>query len=421
MSNNRYEENVKAYTSQLRNLFAAPPGIKIEAARGGPGQVDAEILAQRADKLADLSVTLAEANRAYLEADSQEIRQAAEVKLLLQANAEFEVALALVESAEAELRGRKGASTRAVEAVTAINSLADYLEQPLDAGLAPYLEETRARSTPSANFEEACKALQNQVQRSLRNISRAASKTSSLALDKLFELDPGMLKRALGPVSKELGELMDKIASGINEKVKALLRSAFRLMLQAYDWVLNLLGKETEAEARKKVQEWIEELRSSHEKEDDVPDLADQLVSTLFAIEATQKDLAEWLKGTKADAQKLDEITQSVLTLADSFHAKVAWVEKFVKLLGAVPESITTLVAAITLINPGIAGTIAGLLPAIEVVRGGITMGLLGYTLYSGYDHVDSGRVTFFGRFGVNIPDRVTGVRELLETALKAA
>jgi hypothetical protein len=421
MSTNSYDENVKAYTNQLRNLFATPEGVEIQAARGGPGQIDAEILAQRADKLADLSATLGEANSGYLEVDSQDIRQAAEVKLLLQASAEFEVALALVDSAEAELRDRKGASTRAVEAVTAINNLADYLDKPLDAGLAPYLEETTARASASTSLEEARKALQDQARRSLRNISRAASQTSSLALDKLFELDAGMLKKALGPVSKELGDLMDKIASGINEKVKALLRSAFRLMLQAYDWVLNLIGKDAEAEARKKVQEWIEELRSSHEKEGDVPDLADQLVSTLFATQKTQDELVEWLKGATANAQKLDEVTQGVLNLADSFHAKVAWVQKFVKLLGAVPESITTLVAAVTLINPGIAGTIAGLLPTIEVVRGGVTMGLLGYTLFTGYDHVDSGRVTFYGRFGVNIPDRVTGVRELLETALKAA
>ncbi len=421
MSNTSYNDLTSSYTSQLRNMFAAPAGLDAQAARGDAGKVDSETLAQRANELADLSTSFGEANSGFLESDSQDLRQAAEVKLLLQASAEFEVALALVDSAEAELRGRKTAPARAADAAAALGTLADFLEKPIDAGLAPYMEEITARAAASGSKEEASKALQDQVRRSLRNISRAASQTGSLALDSLFELDAGMLKKALGPVSKELSELMESIAGGINEKIKGLLRSAFRLMLQAYDWVLNLIGKEAEQEARKKVQEWIEELRSSHEKKDDVPDLADQLVSTLFVTQKTLDELGEWLPATTASIEKLDEATNGVLSLADSFHAKTAWVQKFVKLLGSVPESIGTLAAALTIFNPGIAASIAGLLPAVEVVRGGVTMGLLGYTLYTGYDHVDSGRVTFFGRFGVNIPDRVTGVRELLQTTLQAA
>jgi hypothetical protein len=421
MSNTSYNDLTSSYTSQLRNMFAAPAGLDAQAARGDAGQVDSETLAQRAGELADLSASFGEANSGFLDSDSQDLRQAAEVKLLLQASAEFEVALALVDSAEAELRGRKTAPARAADTAASLGTLADFLENPIDAGLAPYLEEITARAAASGSKEEASKALQDQVRRSLRNISRAASQTGSLALDSLFELDAGMLKKAVGPVSKELSELMESIAGGINEKIKALLRSAFRLMLQAYDWVLNLIGKDAEQEARKKVQEWIEELRSSHEKKDDVPDLADQLVSTLFVTQKTLDELGEWLPATTASIEKLDEATNGVLSLADSFHAKTAWVQKFVKLLGSVPESIGTLAAALTIFNPGIAASIAGLLPAVEVVRGGVTMGLLGYTLYTGYDHVDSGRVTFFGRFGVNIPDRVTGVRELVQTTLQAA
>ncbi|HWQ84679.1 MAG TPA: hypothetical protein VN363_08940, partial [Anaerolineales bacterium] len=58
-------------------------------------------------------------------------------------------------------------------------------------------------------------------------------------------------------------------------------------------------------------------------------------------------------------------------------------------------------------------------LPQAQAVIAGLVTALLGYLLYTGYDHVDSGRITFFNKFGVNIPDRVSGVHKTIETALK--
>ena len=58
------------------------------------------------------------------------------------------------------------------------------------------------------------------------------------------------------------------------------------------------------------------------------------------------------------------------------------------------------------------------LAPQLEIVLTAVTLGVLGYTLYTGYDHVDSGRVQFSQRFGVNIPDRVVGVRATVQKAL---
>jgi hypothetical protein len=49
--------------------------------------------------------------------------------------------------------------------------------------------------------------------------------------------------------------------------------------------------------------------------------------------------------------------------------------------------------------------------PPAQILVAGVTIGLLGYTVYTGYDHVDSGRLPF-------VPDRVEGVRETVQTAL---
>jgi hypothetical protein len=54
--------------------------------------------------------------------------------------------------------------------------------------------------------------------------------------------------------------------------------------------------------------------------------------------------------------------------------------------------------------------------PQIQMLVAAVTLNLLGYVLYTGYDHVDSGRITSFNRFGINIPNRVEGVRETVQT-----
>lgn len=59
-------------------------------------------------------------------------------------------------------------------------------------------------------------------------------------------------------------------------------------------------------------------------------------------------------------------------------------------------------------------------LPYMQMFIAAVVLGLLGYTLFSGYEYVDSGSVNYFNRFQVHIPDRVEGVSATVQKVLVA-
>ncbi len=63
--------------------------------------------------------------------------------------------------------------------------------------------------------------------------------------------------------------------------------------------------------------------------------------------------------------------------------------------------SIVTLVRVVPIVST----------PQGQVVVAAVLTGLVGYALYSGYCHVDTGRISFGERFGFDIPERTIGVR----------
>ena len=56
--------------------------------------------------------------------------------------------------------------------------------------------------------------------------------------------------------------------------------------------------------------------------------------------------------------------------------------------------------------------------PQGVVVVAAAMLGLVGYAVFAGYTHVDSGRIVFAKRFGFDIPERIAGVRKTVQEAL---
>jgi len=56
--------------------------------------------------------------------------------------------------------------------------------------------------------------------------------------------------------------------------------------------------------------------------------------------------------------------------------------------------------------------------PQGQLIIAAISLSVLGHIIYLGYDHVDFGRIKFYDRFGVNIPDCIEGIRETAQKAL---
>jgi hypothetical protein len=410
MPDNSYQETITAYTAQLRGLLAVPPGIAPdEAVRRGGAAVPSEVLAERAEQLMDISRQLGEMSAIYLEVDDVALREAAEMKLLAQSSAEVEVALALLQTASDEAQGQVRQVTRAGGSQRELEVLAKVLEAPLEEGMGPFVDVQalrRAAETTDMTLEEARQSLKDQVRRSLRAISRKAGKTSSLGLDTLFSLDSSLLKQGVSLASKEVGDLIEKVVKGFSELVKRLAASAVRLLLQAYDWVLALIGKDTETAARKKVHEWIEELRQSHTQSGDEEGLADKLVDMLYTTQKIQEDLGRQIDKKGNDVQTLTTTAATIMSLGSRYEAKASQMESFLR---AAQGANRVLLALSTQFPNAAAG-----LPVVAA----IVLALTGYTLFSGYDHVDTSSVSFFNRFQINIPDRVSGVSITVTKAL---
>jgi DNA-binding transcriptional regulator YdaS (Cro superfamily) len=408
MPDSTYQAALDEFNQQLRGFFVAPEGTKsVESAtRGGGAELPTEVLASRAEILVDASGRLGNLTVGYLDADESQLREAAEMKLLAQANAQAEVSLTLLQTAIDELQGRSTGVTRSSRTAgsqQAIEQLLGVLETPLEQGLQPFVEKRALRGAMETDPAAARQVLQDSVRRSLKNISRKASQVSSLGLDTLFSLDETLLKKGVALVSKDLADLIDKVVEGFNALLSRLTTAAMRLLLQAYDWVLALIGKDGEQAARQKVQEWIDQLRQSHVQAGDEDTLASQLVEQIYATKAINDLVAQWVSASQADAPAINLTADTVDGLSARFEAKINQVASFLK-VASVARSLPLPVDK---------------LPYIQLAVAAVVLGLLGYTLYSGYDYVDSGSVNFFNRFQVHIPDRVEGVSLTVQKALK--
>jgi hypothetical protein len=174
---------------------------------------------------------------------------------------------------------------------------------------AGYLEASESHMLGAAVIDPASarKGLQESVQRSLVNISGTASQVSSLGLETLFSLDDTLLIKGVGLVSQDLADLVDHVVKGFNALVSRLATVAMRLLLQAYDWVLALIGKDGEQAARQKVQEWVDQLRQGHLKAGDEKFLASQLVEQIYDTKAINDLVNQWLASSQADASVMTQ------------------------------------------------------------------------------------------------------------------
>jgi hypothetical protein len=323
--------------------------------------------------------------------------------MLSQAIAEIEIARTLFEVAKEEANEKKSGNvtrlSRTAGVHRSLEDLIEVLETPLDAGIQlPSGSTTRAAINRPSDPERAKTEFQDEVKSSLKSITKQTSKVGGHAMSSLLLMDAGVLVQGVSFVSKELGDWIDSVVAGATAVVKKLAGSALRILLQAYDWVLGLLGKDIEESCRKQVKEWIDELKKGGDGDDE--GLFDTLVNRIFTPDTIKEEVSGWLVTTRADTAALNQASDNVRELANKYRAKTDKIDKLLKGIAFAKKA--------PFINT----------PQGQLIIAAITLSVLGYTIYLGYDHVDSGRVNFYNRFGVNIPDRVEGIRETAQKAL---
>jgi hypothetical protein len=326
------------------------------------------------------------------------------VKLLAQATAELQVAQGLLEIAQEQGKKKTAPmvtrSARTASIQQSLDELATVLETPLEDGIQPLRAKmTRAAITRPSDPGQAKIGLQTEVDSSVRFITRQASKVGGETVRDLLLMDAATLVQGVSLISKDAGQILDKLVSGLGSTALQLAKSAVQLLLQAYDALLALLGKDIATQARQQIKQWLDQLKQEQSASGESTGLFGSLLNRVYGPDTIRAEVAEWLK-RDAEVGKINDAADKVQGLADRYRIKTEQVEKLLKAVAFARRL-------------PIVGT-----PQGQVIVAGVLLAALGYTLYTGYDHVDSSRVTFKKRFGFNIPDRVEGVRETVQKAM---
>lgn len=385
-----YTQAASAFTLAVRTLFAPVKGTEPlpPATRGAAPPAD--VIAERAERLVVAAEALEQATVPLLEAADPTVRTGAEYKLLTQAVVEAELARELF-TLSGEVKGggsTPAASTRAVGLAAPLDDLLRALEAPFEAPL----EAVRRAPGPLLPPEVARAQLRQHALEALDFIARRAVKVGNRCLQALLAVDAATLRRGAALLGEEAVALLDKVLEGLGGIARRLAAAAARLLIRAYHAVLTLLGRETEQEARRQVEKWVESLKQEAAEEDGEGVFA-RFVERLFGLETIKRDVEAWIQASTADAAILVQADGLVTALAEGYRAKTEQVERLLSAL-----------ALVRLVPPARS-------PQVQVVLTAITAGLLAYTLYAGYDHVDSDRLPL-------VPDRVQGVWETVRHML---
>lgn len=401
---NSYQVSMQGIAGQLNGLFVGlgPTGSSFRGGELALDQIDPDL-----DQLVQLSQQAGEQTAAFLDEGSLEEQEAAEYKLLSQAGAQLRVANELlVQAAAANQAAESGKISsagqyRAADSATlvvAIDELARTIVQPLEVPI----QAMRGEDDLPEDQESARVFLAHESAASLRSISRQASKVGGEAAQTMLAFNTETLKLGASILGKDVAAWLEETVQSVMVVVRKVVASALELIAQAYDWIVRTLGKDLEAQAKEKVTSWINDLKAEMAGKDGKT-LVEELVTRLYTIDAIQKDVLAWTKETKAEIGVLHQATRDIQALSQKYLQKSNQVSHFLQGIG--------LVRMIPL--PFLK------LPQAQVIIAGLVTALFAYTLFTGYDHVDSGRINFFNKFGVNIPDRVSGVHKTLETVLK--
>jgi hypothetical protein len=189
---------------------------------------------------------------------------------------------------------------------------------------------------------------------------------------------------------EDISAQLDKAQEGASALAQKAISTAEKTVLNAYDKMLAILGKDGQDVARKKIQQWLEQIEQEQEKDKKVGILG-KAVANLYQVDNMTQEMEGWLAETQAEAAQINEGTEQVDLLADKFIALVGQVQLIAKVL-----SFVKLVP----------------MPVVLTIYVGFQVGLLATLVYAGYDYV--------GYKQVNFADITKGVAQILQETLLA-
>jgi hypothetical protein len=384
-----YEEAAQDYVAQFSALLDIPEGVPAAAKRGA-GDVPVEPLVERAEAIAEVSEKMVPLAKEYLESEDPLYREGVSAQLINQAAAELRLAAELLQIAEDEekeavpkaaTRSSRGAGLR-----SAIETLELSMQTNLSDGLAAAVRKTRAAEEKPATMDDAKKGLQTSVDKATKKISE---KVVEFGGDIAFDLAIGtewtaVFEGAAMLARGEIRQKMEEAKKGAKSLAARAVGAAQKTVLNVYDKLLALLGKDAEDKARQQIQTWLKKI-----KDDGKIEVFDNLVANLYRVDTFKKDMEEWLTKTKAQMDAITKTTGEVDGLSDKFGVLTDQMGTFEDVLG-------------------FAKFIK--IPQVMAVLFALRVGLLATLVYAGYDYI--------GYKQVNFLDITKGVAQVIQENL---
>jgi hypothetical protein len=368
-----YEEAAQDYLARFRVLREAPPAPADVVTRGA-GEVAAETLIEQADQIADISASMTPLARGYLEAPAPVLREGISGQLLAQAAAEMQVATELLQIASGETVEPQAPVTRAARGVNlreAIDGLEKAMSMPASTGLAAPGMARRAASA-AGKPEEAKKALQQAATVCAGAISqRVVEVGGDLAFNLVFNTDWNAVVQSAGLLNKDIANLLDNVKEEASALIRRAVTAAAKTLLNVFDKIMALLGKDIENKARKRVKEWLEKIR-----QDGKIEVFEKLVGKLYQVDALNTALPDWLEKTTAKRDKINATTTDVMALSDKFTVLVGRIDKVGDVVG-------------------LAKFVQAQFPQVLLATTAIRVALLTALVYAGYDYIGYKQVEF--------------------------
>lgn len=213
--------------------------------------------------------------------------------------------------------------------------------------------------------DEAKNALQDTATAAAGDISqRVVEVGGDLAFSLVFNTEWKTVINSVGLLSHDIAGLLDGLKEGASTLVQRAISAGARTILNAYSKILALLNRDFEDEARKQVNDWLEQIQQAGKI-----DLFGQLIGRLYQVNALESTLPVWLEKTRADVDKINGTTKEVAVLSDKFTVLV--------------ERISVVGDAI-----GLAKLVQAQFPQLLAVVTAIRVALLAVLVYAGYDYI---------------------------------
>lgn len=358
-----YQQLADVYMAEFRTLRDTAPSPD-EKARRGAGDLPVEALVERADAIAVVSADMIPLAEPYLTSTDPTVREGISGQFLAQATAEMQLATELLQVGD-DAAGHPSAITRSArgrQLYEAIDALEGTMASPAAKGLVT-AGAVRAVTAKPGSIEAAKKAVEKSVATTSGAISQHVQELGGdIAWNLIMQTSWASVVEGASLLNKDIANLLEKAKEGAGMLFARAVTVAAKTLVNVYNKILALLGKEMEEQARNRVEEWLEQI-----KKDEKIDLFDQLVGKLYRVDGLKQAVEETLAGTDADIDTLDNTHRDI----DALSAKFTTLSKNMGMLASV-----LILAKIVKI------------PQVLLVIAGLQISLLAVVVVAGHDYI---------------------------------